>query len=114
MQNVLGATTWASFITTPAHPEYPEAHAVLSSATAAAFTAIYGNIGSFTDHTYDYMGFAPGTYNSFWAIAKEVGHSRLYGDTHYLPSVDRGLLIHRNKVASNIIMKLGLDNLKNY
>lgn len=108
IRKVFGDTSWLSFITTPAHPEYSAAHAVLSAATADAFTAIYGNIGSFTDHTYDYMGFPSRTYNSFWAIANEVGHSRFYGGIHYMPSVDSGF-IQGKKVTANIFMKLGLS-----
>lgn len=107
IQNVMGITTWNSFIATPAHPEYSAAHAVLSAATAEAFTAIFGNIGSFTDHTYDYMGFAPRTYSSFNAIAKEVGHSRFYGGIHYMPSVDSGFIQGR-KVTANILKELGI------
>jgi hypothetical protein len=40
IQNVMGHTTWTSLLTTPAHPEYSSAHAVLSAATADAFTAL--------------------------------------------------------------------------
>ena len=59
IRNVLGFTTWNSVLTTPAHPEYSSAHAVISASSSDAFTQIFGNIGSFTDHTYDYLGFAP-------------------------------------------------------
>jgi hypothetical protein len=107
IRNVIKDTTWNSVITTPAHPEYSSAHAVLSSATADAFTAIFGNIGNFTDHTYDYMGFAPRTYSSFHAIANEVGHSRFYAGIHYMPSVDTGFVQGR-KVTGNILRLLNL------
>ncbi len=105
IQNVLGYTTWASLLTTPAHPEYSSAHAVLSAATAEAFTALFGNIGSFTDHTYDYLGFAPRAFNSFKAIGEDAGNSRLYAGIHYQPSIDTGLIQGR-KVAANILRKL--------
>ena len=88
----MGHTTWASLLTTPAHPEYSSAHAVISAATADAFTALFGNIGSFTDHTYDYMGFEPRTFNSFRAIGVDAGNSRLYAGIHYQPSIDTGLI----------------------
>jgi hypothetical protein len=107
IHNVIKDTTWNSVITTPAHPEYSAAHAVLSAATAEAFTSLFGNIGSFTDHTYDYMGFAPRTYSSFHAIAEEVGHSRFYAGIHYVPSVDTGF-IQGKKVTGNILRLLNL------
>ncbi len=107
IRGVIKDTTWNTVITTPAHPEYSAAHAVLSAATADAFTEIFGNIGSFTDHTYDYMGFAPRTYSSFNAIADEVGHSRFYAGIHYMPSVDTGLVQGR-KVTANILRILNL------
>jgi hypothetical protein len=101
IRGVMGYSAWNSLLTTPAHPEYPSAHAVISSATAEAFTRIFGNIGSFTDHTYDYLGFAPRTFSSFRAIGIDAGNSRLYAGLHYQPSIDTGL-IQGTKVAINI------------
>ena len=106
IRNVMGFTTWNSLLTTPGHPEYSSAHAVLSSATADAFTVIFGNIGSFTDHTYDYLGFAPRTFNSFRAIGEDAGNSRLYAGIHYQNSIDVGLIQGR-KVAANIFGRMG-------
>jgi len=51
IRNVLGFTTWNSVLTTSAHPEYSSAHAVISASLSDAFTQIFGNIGSFMDHT---------------------------------------------------------------
>ena len=107
IRNVMGFTAWNSTLTTPAHPEYSSAHAVLSSATARAFTEIFGEIGSFTDHTYDYMGFAPRTFSSFKAIGEDAGNSRLYAGIHYQPSIDTGLMQGR-KVTTNILKMLNL------
>jgi hypothetical protein len=105
IRNVLGFTTWNSLLGTPAHPEYSSAHAVLSSATADAFTFVFGNHYNFTDHTYDYLGFAPRTFGSFEAFAEDAGNSRLYAGIHYQPSINTGLAQGR-KVAQNIISKL--------
>jgi len=105
IQNVMGYTTWASLLTTPAHPEYSSAHAVLSAAAAAAFTAIFGEGGGITDHTYDYLGFAPRTFSSYRAIAIDAGNSRLYAGIHYQPSIDTGLIQGR-KVTANILKLL--------
>jgi len=107
IRNVMGYTTWTSLLTTPAHPEYSSAHAVLSAATADAFAAVFGNIGSFTDHTYDYLSFAPRTFSSFRAIGLDAGNSRLYAGIHYQPSIDTGLIQGR-KVAANIFRRIGL------
>ncbi|HEX7846166.1 MAG TPA: vanadium-dependent haloperoxidase, partial [Chitinophagaceae bacterium] len=102
IRNVMGYTDWLPYLTTPAHPEYSSAHAVLSAAAADVMQNIFGNTGSFTDHTYDYLGFAPRTYSSFVAIGEEAGQSRLYAGIHYQPSIDAGLL-QGKKVAANIL-----------
>jgi len=104
IRNVMEHTTWNSYLTTPAHPEYSSAHAVLSAAAAEVMQTLFGNIGSFTDHTYDYLGFAPRTYSSFGAIGEEAGRSRLYAGIHYQPSIDKGLW-QGKKVADNIFSR---------
>ena len=91
IRNVIGDATWLSFLTTPAHPEYPSAHSVVSAAASEALTAIYGNIGPFTDHTWDYLGFPTRTFNTFRDIGIDAGNSRFYGGIHYQHSIDVGL-----------------------
>ena len=109
IRNVMGFSSWNPLITTPAHPEYSSVHAVLSAATADAFTALFGDIGNFTDHTYDYLGFTPRTFSSFRAIGEDAGNSRVFAGIHYQPSVDTGLVQGR-KVAATILSSLGLSN----
>jgi hypothetical protein len=104
IREVMGYTTWNSFLGTPAHPEYLSAHSSLSMAAARVMEKLFGNIGTFTDHTYDYLGFAPRTYSSFEAIGLEAGRSRLYAGIHYNNSIDAGTL-QGNKVAENIFSK---------
>lgn len=101
IRNVMGFQSWNAHLGTPAHPEYPSAHSSLSAAAAGVMQDMFGNIGSFTDHTYDYLGFAPRTYYSLTAIANEAGLSRWYAGIHYLPSIDAGLK-QGKKVADNI------------
>ena len=101
IRNVMLVSLWTSHLTTPAHPEYPSAHAVLSIAAADALERVFGDVGSFTDHTYDYLGFAPRTYPSFIAIGEEAGNSRLYAGIHYQPSIDVGF-VQGLKVTANI------------
>ena len=91
IRNVIGDTAWLSFITTPAHPEYPAAHAVLSASAAEGLTAVFGNIGPLTDHTWDYLGFPARTFNTFREFALDAGNSRFYGGIHYQPSINIGL-----------------------
>ena len=104
IRNVMGHSAWNSYIGTPGHPEYSSAHSVLSGAAAAVLQEVFGNSGIFTDHTYDYMGFAPRTYASFTSIADEAGKSRVYAGIHYQQSVDAGLIEGR-KLAANILNK---------
>lgn len=102
IQNVMGNKNWLSFIGTPAHPEYVSAHSSLSAASAVVLQQLYGNVGTITDHTYDYMGMGARTYSSFMAIAEEAGKSRLYGGIHYQNSIDAGLK-QGKIVAQNIL-----------
>ena len=104
IRNVMGHTGWNSYLGTPAHPEYSSAHSVLSGAAAAIMKEMFGSIGSITDHTYDYLGFAPRTYSSIIAIGEEAAISRVYAGIHYQQSVDAGLAEGR-KVAANILNK---------
>jgi hypothetical protein len=105
IRNVIGDASWLSFLATPAHPEYSSAHAVISQAAAEALAEIYGDIGNFTDHTYDYLGFAPRTFSSLGVIGVDAGNSRFFGGIHYQPSIDRGIE-QGSKVAANIFNKL--------
>lgn len=111
IREVMGHTAWNSFLGTPAHPEYSSAHSSLSIAAARVIEKVFGNVGSFTDHTYDYLGFAPRTYTSIVAIGVEAGRSRFYAGIHYNPSIDAGIL-QGNKVAENIFNTIGTQILK--
>jgi hypothetical protein len=114
IRKVIGDTGWLPPIATPAHPEYSAAHAVVSASAAGALTWLYGDIGSFTDHTDDYLGIPARSFNGFTAIAIDAGNSRFYGGIHYQPSIDIGLKQGRT-VADNILIELGLStNKKQY
>jgi hypothetical protein len=107
IQKVMGHTSWLPLLSTPAHPEYSSAHCVMSGAAAKALTAIFGDIGSFTDHTYDYLGFAPRTFSSFHAVGEDVAQARVLAGLHYRPSCDTALVQGR-KVTANILRMLNL------
>ncbi len=102
IRDVMGQSGWNTQIGTPPHPEYPSAHASLSAAAAEILQQLFGNTGTITDHTYDYLGLAPRTYASFTAIGEEAGISRLYAGIHYPQSIDAGLSQGRI-VAANIL-----------
>lgn len=101
IREVMGFNTWNSYLGNPPHPEYPSAHSSLSAAAADVLERLFGNIGTFTDHTYDYLGLAPRTYSTLTAIGAEAGQSRLYAGIHYQASIDSGLAQGR-KVSKNI------------
>ncbi len=108
IRTVLGHSTWSPLLTTPPHPEYSSAHAVVSAACAEAFTYVFGDNHSFTDHTYDYLGMAPRPFSSFRAFGEDAGNSRFYGGIHYQPSINAGLVQGR-KVAQNILSRLTIS-----
>ena len=82
---------WLPFIPTPPHPEYPAAHAFITGSAMQAATKVLGDNVAITDHTYDFRGWSPRSYNSLFEAAEEAGISRLYGGIHYLPSINIGL-----------------------
>lgn len=87
---------WLSFIPTPPHPEYPAAHAYITSAVMQAAARVLGDNVSFTDHSYDFRGYAPRSFTSLFKAGEEAGISRLYGGIHYLPSINAGLALGKD------------------
>ncbi len=106
IRGVMGHSDWTSFIGTPPHPECTSAHAVLSVAAAEVLEHLYGNVGSFTDHTYDYLGYAPRTFSSLAALGGEAAQSRLYAGIHYQYSIDAGIA-QGKRVTANILYYAG-------
>jgi len=102
IQKYMGHSEWQPLIITPAHPEYPAAHASISMAAATALTKVLGNHISFTDHSYDDLGFAPRNFKNFEQAGKEAGLSRLYGGIHYRPSIEAGYILGA-KTATNAL-----------
>jgi hypothetical protein len=104
IREVFGYSNWNGFIGTPAHPEYVSAHSSLSMATARVLEKLFPLSGTFTDHTYDYLGYAPRTYYSMVDMAVEAGQSRFFAGIHYVPSINAGFA-QGNIVALNIFKK---------
>jgi len=102
IRNVLGHSTWNSLIPVPAHPEFPSAHSQMAGAVVTVLTSLFGDNYQFTLHTYDYLGMAPRTYNSFNEMAEEIGRSRVYGGIHYTYSVVEGRK-QGERIAQNVL-----------
>lgn len=81
---------WLPLILTPAHPEYPAAHAYMHGAVMRTLSYVLGFNTPVTDHTYDFRGFAPRQFATFEAVTDECGNSRRYGGIHYMPSIVMG------------------------
>jgi len=94
--------SWLPFIVTPPHPEYPAAHALITGSVMQAASVVLGNQISFTDHTYDFRGWAPRDFSSLFDAAQEAGMSRLYGGIHYHISIHTGL-----QMAKDIGTRIG-------
>ncbi len=102
IRNVLGHTDWSPFIAMPPHPEFPSAHSQMAGAVAYVLTDALGDNYRFTLHTYDYLGMAPRTYNSFNEMAVDVGNARVYGGIHYTYSCVEGRK-QGEKIAKNVL-----------
>jgi hypothetical protein len=107
IRNTMGYASWNTVIPTPAHPEYPAAHAGISAASAVVLEKIFGLNYSFTDHSYD-ASYGARTYSSFDAYAKEAGRSRLLAGIHYSPSIATGLA--QGRQVGNLVIQLRTNN----
>jgi hypothetical protein len=107
IHSVIGDAGWATVIPTPNHPEYPAAHGALSGSAAEGLTAVFGNIGPLTDHTWDYLGFPARTFNTFREFAQDAGNSRFYAGIHYQPSINTGLKEGKT-IGDNVVNSLFL------
>jgi len=105
IREVLGHSDWNTLFPSPGHPEFPSAHASISTTAMEMLASVFGDNFSFTDHTYEYLGMPARSYNSFHELAIESGLSRIYAGIHYRYSVEKGWLIGK-KVADNIFAKL--------
>jgi hypothetical protein len=105
IQKYMKDANWAPLIITPSHPEYPAAHATVSTAAAVVLSKVLGSQTPFIDHSYDYKGMNPRKFANFRAASNEAGISRLYGGIHYRPSIEAGYT-QGEKVAANVLKTL--------
>jgi len=102
IRNEMGHPDWNALFNTPGHPEFPAAHATISSSVAEALTDVFGDNFAFTINTYAYLGMPARQYSSFRAMSKEMADSRVFGGIHYQPSCDKGRALGK-KVAENVL-----------
>jgi len=86
---------WRPLRPTPLHPEYPSAHACVSNAAAEVLTSFFGKHIAFSMTTSTCPAGAVRSYDSFQALADEVGDSRIYIGFHFRTSVRHGANLGR-------------------
>jgi hypothetical protein len=81
---------WAPYVQTPAFPEYPSGHSVVSGAAAEVLRAMFGSV-AFKDTTQKIHGMETRTFTSFEQAASEAAISRMYGGIHFRAAIENGL-----------------------
>jgi len=97
--------TWAPFLATPNHPEYPASHTCVSYALYDTMRAFFGG-----DRTIRIQTISPPvpvstpirTYDKFNDIEKEIVDARVFGGMHFRHSCMNGAQLGR-KVAKNLV-----------
>lgn len=82
-------SSWLPYIETPAFPEYPSGHSVVSSSVATVLTANFGEF-AFTDSTEMEFGLGTRRFNNFREAANQACMSRLYGGIHFMDGINFG------------------------
>ena len=98
---------WKPYIQTPAFPEYPSGHSVVSAAAADVLTFMFGPV-AFTDSSKTRFDMRPRSFTSFQAAASEAAMSRLYGGIHFRNAIELGMAAGScvaRRVTSSIDMK---------
>ncbi len=76
---------------TPPFPEYTSGHSVVSGASSAILTALYGDNVAFTDSTEVQYGIPARRFESFNKAAQQAAISRMYGGIHFRPAIENGV-----------------------
>lgn len=82
-------SSWTPPIQTPAFPEYPSGHTVVSNTAATVLTHYFGNF-QFIDSANYAFGLGIRKFNNFFEAADEACISRLYGGIHFIDAIDNG------------------------
>ena len=86
---------WTPLRPTPLHPEYPSAHACVGNAAAKVLTSFFGGDTAFSMATSTCPAGVVRSYDSFQALADEIGDSRIYIGFHFRTSVRHGANLGR-------------------
>ena len=86
---------WTPLRPTPLHPEYPSAHACFSGAAAEVLTRFFGKHTAFSTATSTCPAGVVRSYDSFQALADEIGDSRIYIGFHFRSSIRDGAHLGR-------------------
>jgi membrane-associated phospholipid phosphatase len=81
--------SWTPLIVTPAHPEYPSAHSIISSAGTTVLANFFGENTSFTVDSSSMTGVTR-SFTSFSAATAELKNARIFGGIHYRNSTNVG------------------------
>jgi hypothetical protein len=100
-------STWLPRIETPAFPEYPSAHSVISSAAATVLTSIFGEY-QYTDSAENEFGLGVRTFKNFREASDQACQSRLFGGIHFREGIENG------KLLGNTIGEYQLKKLKTF
>ena len=84
--------SWQPLLQTPPFPEYTSGHSVVSAASSAVLTQLFGEHFVYTDSTEMEFDIPARHFNSFKQAAAEAAISRLYGGIHYMPAIRNGIL----------------------
>lgn len=76
---------------TPAHPEYPSAHACMSGSAAFVLSAAFGDNTAFTVTSDVRPGTRP--FSSFSSAVAEIADARVFGGIHFRTSCVRGNIL---------------------
>jgi hypothetical protein len=87
---------WTPLRPTPLHPEYPSAHACVSNAAAKVLTSFFGRHTAFSTATSTCPAGVVRSYDSFRALADEIGDSRIYIGFHFRSAVRDGAKLGRH------------------
>ena len=86
---------WTPLRSTPLHPEYPSAHAGFSAAATKVLSSFFGNHVPFSTATSTCPAGVVRSYDSFQAMADEIGDSRIYIGFHFRSAVRHGANLGR-------------------
>ncbi|HEY0459747.1 MAG TPA: vanadium-dependent haloperoxidase [Pyrinomonadaceae bacterium] len=74
--------SWASLLTTPAHPDYPSGHATVSRSAKSVLAAYFGDATEFSTTT-EILPNVTRSYSSFTQAVDEAFNARIYGGIHF-------------------------------